>query len=388
MIAKYENHEAADAFPMMDAKRFEELKASIAERGLRHPITLCDGKILDGRNRYKACVELGVEPRFVFHKGNPWSYAWDCNGERRDLLQDVRSVIYVLIWDKAKAWEDAERSVAEAANEKRREAAKAQHAVSTPRHGETMVVDQNDPPPKRRPIQVTRNAKAAAAKTSPASIARAEYLIKEAPDLVPKVVSGEMKPTDARREVERRKIVTKLESVEAIEAKAASGLYDVIVMDPPWAMEKIERDEYPNQVAFDYPTMTEDELRGLSIPAASDCHLWCWTTQKFLPMSLRLLNHWGFRYVCMFTWLKPGGFQPFGLPQFNTEFAVYARKGSPKFIDTKAFFTGFTAPRGKHSEKPEEFYEVVRRVTAGRRLDMFNRRAIAGFDGWGKEAVQ
>ena len=200
------------------------------------------------------------------------------------------------------------------------------------------------------------------------------------------VMSGKRKISDVIRENKRAEMVAKLESVEVVEAKKASGLYDVIVMDPPWPIEKIERDCRPNQVKLDYPTMSLDDIKHMEIPHAKDCHIWIWCTHRFMPAVFDLMNRNELIYVCTFVWHKPGGFQPIGLPQYNCEFAVYCRFGKPKFTDTKAFNTCFSAPRGAHSEKPGEFYKTVRRVTAGRRLDMFNRRKIEGFDGWGKEA--
>jgi len=200
------------------------------------------------------------------------------------------------------------------------------------------------------------------------------------------IITGKVTRADVRREIKRKDIIEKLENIETREVKAVQGIYDVIVVDPPWPMEKIERDERPNQTNLDYPAMTEAEIKAVDIPTADDCHVWLWTTQKFLPMAFKLLDSWELKYVCCFVWHKPGGFQPFGLPQYNCEFVLYARKGTPAFIDTKAFPVCFNAPRGQHSEKPEAFYEIIRRVTSGRRLDMFSRRIIEGFDGWGLES--
>jgi len=191
---------------------------------------------------------------------------------------------------------------------------------------------------------------------------------------------------DAIREFTRDKLRANLEDIATQKVKEIEGVYDVIVVDPAWDQGLFVLDATPESVGLNYPTMSEEELLELKIPAADDCHLWLWTTHRFLPSALRVLEAWGFKYVCTFVWHKRSGFQPLQLPKYNCEFAIYAHKGNPQFVDTKAFFTCFDAPTREHSEKPEEFYEVVRRVTSGRRLDMFNRRKIEGFDGWGNEA--
>jgi hypothetical protein len=89
-------------------------------------------------------------------------------------------------------------------------------------------------------------------------------------------------------------------------------------------MSKIDRDVRPNQDAFDYPTMSEDDIQALwdkeiAGRLEDDCHLFMCTTQKFLPVAIKLFETIGFRYVLTMVWHKPGGFQPIGLPQYNCE---------------------------------------------------------------------
>ncbi|MCS7466543.1 hypothetical protein NZK35_07795 [Stieleria sp. ICT_E10.1] len=63
-IGNYEIHSAANLVPMMDLDEMNDLEESISQDGLKEPIVMLDGKVLDGRNRLCACLNVGVEPKF------------------------------------------------------------------------------------------------------------------------------------------------------------------------------------------------------------------------------------------------------------------------------------------------------------------------------------
>jgi N6-adenosine-specific RNA methylase IME4 len=392
--------EFAAMIPPLSAEERQQLEENIVEHGgARDPLVVWNEKnatiLLDGHNRYEICTrhELPFDIHEMNLKGRDEAADWMDRNQlgRRNLHPDAFTLLLGRRYNRAKKAE-AGRSgrtfgVSKSDTPKTAERLGKEHGVSatTVRNAGRFAESVE----KTKAIDPDIESKVSAGKAPPrAAVVKAAALLEKSPDRAREIIEGGKKMADVIREEKRAEVVANLESVEARQAKELAGHYDVIVIDPPWPMEKIERDVTPEQVAFEYPTMQEADLAAMQLPAADDSHVWIWTTHKFLPMCLRLVDVWGLKYVCTFVWHKPGGFQPFGLPQYNCEFAVYARRGTPKFIDTKAFPVCFDAPRGKHSEKPEEFYDVVRRVTAGRRIDIFNRRQIDGFDTWGKEASE
>lgn len=363
--------------PLSDEEK-QQLEQNLIADGCREPLVVWHNQngdvLVDGHNRHEICQRNDI-PFKVTHKH--FDDETDVRIWMRENQMGRRNL--------TKAW-SVDLQLENKKDLKAKGAAKQGHGLTAP--GKTLLLQNNKT--VEEPAHNTREDIAKAAGVSPGTVAQAEQVKKKAPELWEKAKQGDVSISAAYKQtkrIERKKdVLEKLDAIDSIKAKELKGEYDTIVIDPPWPMQKIDRDERPNQTAFDYPVMSEQELAAMEMPAADDCHMWVWTTHKFLPMALRLINTWGFKYVCTFVWHKPGGFQPFGLPQYNCEFAVYCRKGSPLFIDTKAFPVAFNAPRGEHSKKPEGFYDVIRRVTGGRRIDIFNRRKIEGFDVWGKES--
>jgi N6-adenosine-specific RNA methylase IME4 len=214
-------------------------------------------------------------------------------------------------------------------------------------------------------------------------------LKREKQELHQAVSKGELTVSAARREFNTEKIKQDLKAVAAITPHEPVGKFDVMVFDVPWQVARIALDCNPNETRLlPYPTMTLEQIEQLDLVekfAAKNSHVFFWTTQRYLPAAFHILGKWNVDYSFTMVWHKNRGPKPLGLPQFNCEFCLYGRVGSPVFVDTKQFATCFEADAKEHSAKPEAFYELLRRVTAGRRLDCFNRREIPGFIGYGNE---
>lgn len=91
---KLEIHPAALIMPPMGEDEFKEFKEDISGNGLLEPIILFQGKVLDGRNRYNACQELGIEIFAQNWEGgmDPVEYVVSKNIHRRQLTPGQRAM--------------------------------------------------------------------------------------------------------------------------------------------------------------------------------------------------------------------------------------------------------------------------------------------------------
>ena len=103
-MIEYELHPLCTLFPRLNGNEFQCLVNDIKTNGLKSPIIIYDGMILDGGNRYRACVEAGVEPIFVSFCGDSIvSFVLSANLHRRHLSPGQQAAIVASAQDWAQA---------------------------------------------------------------------------------------------------------------------------------------------------------------------------------------------------------------------------------------------------------------------------------------------
>jgi MT-A70 len=276
-------HPLAALIPMMPEAEYEALRGDVAERGLLETIVLYEGKILDGRHRYRACIETATAPRFREFQGeDPVSFVVSLNVRRRHLSASQLAVIAL----------DVERA----------------YAARIPK-GRPPAKDESpqivaDFPAEAGPRGEARDHAARVVGVNRQYVSDAKKVEREAPDLRPKVSAGELTIPEAKKEIRQREKAAKVaEIAKQIPAPLSStGPFPVLYADPPWRYEYAE--DVGRAVENNYPTMTLDEIKALEVPACDDAVLFLWATSPKLIEALDVMNAWGFTYRTCMVWVK------------------------------------------------------------------------------------
>ena len=165
--------------------------------------------------------------------------------------------------------------------------------------------------------------------------------------------------------------------------------YQTILIDPPWPLVlgggRSRKKGGPAE-RLPYSTMRLDELLRLPVRglAGEGSHLWLWTTNQTIEDGFLLMRAWGFRYLSIIHAIKPSGFGNYFIQRTQSLLFGYFEKC--RFPRDRYLSNIIEVPQPKrHSEKWDETYSYIERVSPGPRVELFARRVRPGWDVWGNE---
>mgnify|MGYP003627967770 CR=1 FL=1 len=204
--------------------------------------------------------------------------------------------------------------------------------------------------------------------------------------------------------------------------------YQTIAADPPWPERGGGKSVRGAQRHYDLIKTKEgvrDAMLGSpSWEPADSAHLYLWVTNNYLPWAMWLIPELGFTYKTTISWMKlckwtadpwstanvrklkpvlgdimrhdiPGALRRTvrsGIGQYfrgSHELCLFAVRGKGYDCRTERrdLSSVIVAPVGRHSAKPDAFYDLAEARSTGPRLEMFARTPRPGWDAWGNDAA-
>lgn len=376
-------HKVANIFPLIHGKEFVELKTDIKANGVHEPIVMYQGQILDGRNRFRACQEVGVTPEFVEYEGaDPVGYVLSLNLHRRHLNESQRAMVADKVANMVVG--DNQHASIEATSQT--DAALALN-VSRSAVQRAHKVNEEGVPKLIEAVQDGKVSVSAAADVATLTEEeQVEVVARGEKEILQKAKEIRADKARSRKEERKAAIQSQADDIAAMDIPVIERKYHVISIDPPWPYEGGKENTYDpeaRRVANPYPEMSIGQIADLQMPAADDSVLWLWTTHKFLPDSFELLNQWGFEYKATMVWDK----QKIGMGHWlrmQCEFCLLAVKGNPVWDNTTVRDI-LSSPRREHSRKPDEFFTMVDEICTGAKIEYFSREKREGWDQVGND---
>ena len=212
----YKVHPFADEFPLLEGAEFAELVADIRRNGLAEDILLShdESTIIDGRNRYRACIEAEVWPTFsvldaFYTEAQILDLIVSANLARRHLDPTQRAVLSLAY----------ERYYAAAAADAERERKTGFDWKQGADQGEATTPDLGESPERHDRESTARAAKVTGASRTGVTMAKA--IERDAPDLIPQMAAGKLTLNAAENERKARLARMKQQEPEPEKPKPA-----------------------------------------------------------------------------------------------------------------------------------------------------------------------
>jgi N6-adenosine-specific RNA methylase IME4 len=185
----------------------------------------------------------------------------------------------------------------------------------------------------------------------------------------------------------RRQDVAEAAEAEGV-TPAPTKKYRIIYADPPWDYGAHAQPDYQTEQRDHYPVMPLPAICALPVKqwAEDRAVLFLWVTSPILEKAFEVVHAWGFEYRTTFVWDKI----KHNMGHYNSlrhEFLFICTRGACQPDKQQLFDSVQSIERGKHSAKPDEFYDIIETIyTHGARLHMFPRQAREGWDDYGHVA--
>jgi N6-adenosine-specific RNA methylase IME4 len=352
-------HEQAARLPSSDSSSYQAFTADIEARGVQVPLEInAANVVIDGHQRLRAAQELGLEqlPVRLIAPADELAYMYKAALERKHLSASQRAALAVEL--------EEHQQLAERARERR--------LANLRQNTEVAAL----PPRGEKTCEIS----ARLAGCSPRTIQDAQTVRQADPQLFEQIKNGKLAVDVGARRVRRAQRDSQIPPAPPLPGERA----DLIYGDPAWQMGNPDGPHSPEN---HYPTMSLEEIKALPVAAARDAILFLWAVNSLLPQALQVVEAWGFEYLTNIAWVKPS-IGPGRWTRSRHELLLIARRGRFPAPDPEDLPDSvIEAPRGRHSEKPARFYELIERMyPQATKLELFARGTPRpGWGAWGNQ---
>lgn len=383
----YQVHPAAKIFPLMVASEFEAFADDIRDNGLLEKAVLWkkggQDWLIDGRNRLRACHEVGVKPAFTYFKGDdPFSYVVSQNLHRRQMSESQRAMVGARIKEMIEKENPPDKGGRPTSSEKP-EANRPQVRKPQARDQAAQMVNVGGRSVQRA-AKVIEHGHPKLQGAVDAGIVRVDLAAQiadkpqaEQEEVIRKIAGN---PTKNARAILREHDRDAVASSAECEGPMPEGPFCVLLVDFPWAHGK--RGGEGTMSKGDIELFAETRIRPM---ANEDAVLFLCITDAHLASGdhVAVLKAAGFTGKTMLIWDR----ERMGTDDWlrgQTRHIIMATKGRPTVRSSSktTVVPMFTDQPREPGQKPEELYGFIESLCPGNRVELFSRSERKNWTAW------